>query len=120
MCGAYIGAYRRAAKQQGERELHELALKEKRAWALAQQAAILLREQFGAERVVVFGSLVHDGCFTPWSDVDIAAWGLRPQDTLHAIGRVMDLDAEIELNLVDVGTCSSSLLGTIEKEGVAL
>ena len=92
----------------------------KRAWALARQAAVLLREEFAVERVVVFGSLVHEGCFTPWSDVDIAAWGIRPQDTFRAMGRVMDLDAEIELNLVDVGTCSDSLLMTIEQEGVAL
>lgn len=115
-----ISAYRRAAKRQSERELHELALREKRAWALARQAAKLLREQFGAEKVVVFGSLVHAGCFTPWSDVDIAAWGLRPQDTIRAIGRIMDMDGEIELNLVDVGTCSTSLLATIEKEGLEL
>ena len=57
---------------------------------------------------------------TPWSDVDIAAWGIQPRDTFRAIGMVMDLDAEIELNLVDVGACSASLLATIEREGVAV
>jgi predicted nucleotidyltransferase len=70
--------------------------------------------------VVVFGSLVHRGCFTPWSDVDLAAWGVRPEETFRAIGTVMDLDAEIEINLVDVETCSSSLLTMIEQEGVDL
>ena len=70
--------------------------------------------------MVVFGSLVHKGCFTPWSDVDIAAWGIRPQDTIHAIGKVMDVDTEMELNLVDVQTCSDSLLATIERDGVEL
>jgi predicted nucleotidyltransferase len=115
-----IAMYRAAARRQGEQEQRELAQREKRAWALARRAAALLREQFEAERVVVFGSLVHRGCFTPWSDVDLAAWGIQPQDTFRAIGMVMDLDAEIELNLVDVGTCSTALLATIEQEGVAL
>jgi predicted nucleotidyltransferase len=112
--------YRDAARRRDEQEHRKLAKREKRAWALARRAATLLREQFGAERVVVFGSLAHKGCFTPWSDVDIAAWGIQPQDTFRAIGRVMDMDAEIELNLVDVGACSVSLLTTIEREGVDL
>jgi predicted nucleotidyltransferase len=77
-----------------------------------------LRRQFGVERVVVFGSLVHPGSFTPWSDVDIAAWGLRPDDTFRAIGVAMDVAPEIAVNLVDVGTCRASLLGVIEAEGV--
>lgn len=115
-----VATYRRAARRRHEQELRELALREKRAWALARRAANLLREQFGADQVVVFGSLVHGGCFTPWSDVDIAAWGIHPQDTFRAIGRVMDMDAEIELNLLDAGTCSTSLLATIEREGVDL
>jgi predicted nucleotidyltransferase len=115
-----IATYRAAARRRGEQEQRELAQREKRAWALARRAAALLREQFEAERVVAFGSLVHKGCFTPWSDVDIAAWGIQPQDTFRAIGLVMDMDAEIELNLVDVGTCSTSLLATIEREGVPL
>lgn len=65
------------------------------------EATALLREKFGATRVVVFGSLVREGCFTPWSDVDVGAWGLRPEDTFRVIGTVQ-LDSEIEVNLVDV------------------
>ncbi len=115
-----VATYRAAARRRREQEQRELALREKRAWELARRAATLLREQFEAKRVVVFGSLVHNGCFTPWSDVDIAAWGISPQDTFRAIGAVMDLDAEIEVNLVDVKACSASLLMTIEREGVDL
>lgn len=115
-----VADYRTAARRRSEQEGLELTLREERAWALARQAAALLREQFGVEQVVVFGSLVHKGCFTPWSDVDIATWGLFPKDTFRAIGSVADIDAEIDLNLVDTGTCSSSLLKTIEKEGVPL
>ncbi len=112
--------YRAGARRRWEQEQRQLATREKRAWELARRAAALLREQFGATRVAVFGSLVHKKCFTPWSDVDVAAWGIRPEDTFRAIGAVMDIDAEIEVNLVDVGTCRSSLLTIIEAEGVPL
>lgn len=112
--------YRAAARRRLEQEQQELEQKEKRAWELAHRAAALLRERFGASRVVVFGSLVHKGCFSPWSDVDVAAWGIRLEDTFRAIGAVMDLDAEIEVNLVDVNTCRPAVLVSIEREGVEI
>jgi predicted nucleotidyltransferase len=114
-----VAVYRAAARRRHEQEQRELASRETRAWELAGQAATLLREKFEAKRVMVFGSLVHRGCFTPWSDVDIAAWGILPQDTFRAMGTVAEIGigAEIELNLVDVGTCSVALLETIERDG---
>ena len=115
-----IDVYRAAARRRRERERRELAQREKSAWELARRAATILRVQFGATRVMAFGSLVHEGCFTPWSDVDIAAWGIPIEDTFQAIGVVMDMSGEIEVNLVAVGACSPSLRSTIECEGVEL
>jgi len=115
-----MDAYRAAARRRREQEGRELAQREKRAWELARRAAALLREQFGATRVMLFGSLANAGCFTPWSDVDLAAWGIRLEDTFRAIGAVMDIDAEIEVNLVDVNTCRPELLVSIEQEGIEL
>lgn len=115
-----MAVYRAAARRRQEQEQQELARLQERAWQAARRAAKLLKEQFGAMRVVVFGSLVHRNCFTRWSDVDIAAWGIRPEDTFRAIGAVMDIDAEPKVNLVDVGACRSLLLSTIEQEGVEL
>jgi predicted nucleotidyltransferase len=115
-----IAAYRAAARARRERERRELAQREERAWEPARRAAALLRQQFGATRVVALGSLSRSGCFTPWSDVDLAAWGIRPEDTFRAIGAVMDLGSEIEINLVDVNTCTPQLLAAIEQESVDL
>ncbi|HHY94935.1 MAG TPA: nucleotidyltransferase domain-containing protein [Firmicutes bacterium] len=114
-----IEAYRRSALLR-EREWRVPEERMARAWDLARKAAALLREKFGATRVVVFGSLLREGCFTPWSDVDVAAWNLRPEDTFRAIGTVYELDPEIEVNLVDVNACSPSLRAIIEAEGVDL
>ncbi len=115
-----VAAFRVAAWRRHEREQKELMLREERAWMLAHRTAALVREQFDAQRVALFGSLVHEGCFTQWSDVDIAVWGIRAEDTLRAIGAAMDLDGKIEVNLVDAATCSISLLATIEQEGIGL
>lgn len=115
-----VAIYRATAKRR--RELDRPAELERRkvGWAAAHQAAALLRERYNATRVVVFGSLVHDGRFTRWSDVDIAAWGLDARDSLFALGAVMDLDVGIEVNLVDVNTCTPALLAVIEEDGVEI
>jgi predicted nucleotidyltransferase len=80
----------------------------------------LLREKYHVSRVVAFGSLVRKDMFTPWSDVDIAAWGIAPDETFRAIADVLFLSSHIEVNLVDVNTSSASLLAAIEREGVDL
>jgi predicted nucleotidyltransferase len=115
-----VAMYHAMAKRR--RELARPAELERRkvGWTAARQAAELLRTQYNATRVVVFGSLVHDGRFTRWSDVDIAAWGLAAKDSLSALGAVMDLDVGIEVNLVDVNTCTPELLAVIEEDGIEI
>ena len=54
-----IDTYRAAARRRQEQEQRELACREEQAWELARHAAALLRREFGATRVMVFGSLVH-------------------------------------------------------------
>ena len=112
--------YRATARRRLEDQRRRLGGWRERAWAAARRAAALLRSDFGATRVLVFGSLTNEGSFTRWSDVDIAAWGIRKEDTLRAIGATMAVDAEIQVNLVDANACRPLLLESIESEGIAL
>ncbi len=111
---AYIETLRR--RDRAERKCAQKRYE--RAWELARQAAEVLRRDFGATRVVVFGSLLRPSMFGKHSDVDIAAWGIQPHDTLRAMSAVAYLDEEIEVNLVDVNTCKPGILQVIEREGV--
>jgi predicted nucleotidyltransferase len=115
-----IAVYQAAAKRKWQESQAERIQRQKRAWELAQIAAALLKEQFKATKVMVFGSLIWNDCFTLWSDVDIAAWGISPDQTLRAMEAVRDLDEAIEVNLVDVKTCTPTLLTNIEREGILL
>ncbi len=114
--------YRKMARLRHEQEQARLQAalqaRETLAWQLARRAAQLLRENFGASRVVVFGSLVQPGMFSLYSDVDLAAWGIAPEDTFRAIGAVYDLSGEIELNLVDVAVARPSVYRAILAQGV--
>ena len=113
-----LAQYRRTAISRQKTRMSKVKSRMKKGWKLARKAAKILREQYHAQRVVVFGSLLHEARFTQWSDVDIAAWGIPPEQTFRAIGAVMDLNSSLEINLVDVNICSSSLLKAIEQEAV--
>ena len=112
--------YLRTACRRAQAERQAVVERRARAWELACQAARLLRERYAAPRVVVFGSLVHEGRFTLRSDVDLAAWGIPWPDYLHALGEVQDLEPDLEVNLVDVASCRPALREAIEREGVEL
>jgi len=112
--------YKRTARARHRAERKRRDAQHTRAWRLARQAATLLKAEYGAQRVMVFGSLTHPDRFTQWSDVDLAAWGLTPTNWLRAIGAGKGLSREIELNLVDVACCSPELLAMIERDGVLL
>lgn len=113
-----IAIYHATAQKRLQQERLERSQRCEAAWQLARQAAFVLRAQFKVTRVVVFGSLARGHGFTRWSDIDVAAWGIAPEDTFRAMGVVMDLGADISVNLVDVNTARPSLLAAIERDGV--
>lgn len=112
--------YKRAARARWQREQRQREKRREHAWQLAREAAALLKREYGVQRVVVFGSLVHPDRFTLRSDVDLAAWGLTSANWLRAMGAVRYLSDEIEVKLVDVSCCSPALVAAIEREGVPL
>ena len=117
---ADMAGYRASAQARWRSERAQRDRRRQRAWRLAEQAAALLKAQYGVEQVSVFGSLTHPDRFTEWSDVDLAAWGLTTANWLKASAAVRALASDIELNVVDVSVCSSELLAAIVREGVPL
>lgn len=91
-----------------------------RALETAHRLADLLRRRFGAARVVLFGSLVRTGWFTPWSDIDLAAWGIPADYFYLAVAAVTGESDEFSVDLVDPEICSPRLLQRIERDGVEL
>ena len=100
----------------------EVTRRWEQAWDIARRSARLLKEQFGASRVVVFGSLVHRAWFTPWSDVDLAVWGIPAGKFYRAIGAVHDLGAAagFKIDVVDPAECNREMVQSIQTEGVEL
>ena len=98
----------------------QTAERQEQAWELARIVASLLREEFGAKRVVVFGSLVDSNWFSPWSDIDLAAWGIPVHQFYRAVGAVTGISQDFRVELVDPDNCRQSIRQSIECEGVDL
>ena len=90
------------------------------AWKVARRAAQMLRERFGATRVVAFGSLTQGAWFTVWSDIDLAAWGIPPDTFYRAVAWVTGLSSEFEIDLVAMEDCRAALRQAILDEGIDL
>lgn len=104
----YIATARRQQQQE------QVALQQQRSQflAIAQTAAQILREEFGASRVVVFGSVLDKTSFHATSDLDLAVWGLPSASYIKALARLMTL-SDCTIDLVEAETASPAVLAGI-------
>jgi predicted nucleotidyltransferase len=115
-----LRSYRAGLKSRTLALAERRAQRREHAWLVAKEAAALLRERYGATRVVVFGSLAEGTHFTERSDIDLATAGLRPADHLGALGRLLMLSPDFEFDLVDLAACPGGLRDAILSGGVEL
>lgn len=106
-----------ARKQRADAQSEERWLQARR---VAQEAAKLLREEFGAEEVLLFGSSVRRSWFTVWSDIDLAVRGVPPDRYFSAVAAVTGLSPDFQIDLVDLEDCRADLRSVIERDGIVL
>jgi predicted nucleotidyltransferase len=92
------------------------------AWKMARIASKILKEKYGAKKVLLFGSLANDKRFTPWSDIDLSVSGLPPQSYYRAAGEIMDLGLAkgIKIDVLDKADCPPRMKKRISTEGIEL
>ncbi len=94
--------------------------RKQRAWLAARRAAATLKSDWGATRVLLYGSLAHDAWWHEHSDVDLAAEGIAPEDFWRAWGAVEHLGQGIEINLAPWESLKESVKQSVLREGVEL
>ncbi len=112
--------YRATAQQRETTRQANLEAHRERALAVARYAADLLRQEFSAGTVLLFGSLARGGPTSLRSDVDLAVSDLASDRFFVAVGRLQALDAAISVDLVRLEEAPLPLRAAIEREGVAL
>jgi predicted nucleotidyltransferase len=88
--------------------------------AVAEAAAQILRRQFSAEKIVLFGSWLTPGLLRRQSDIDLAVWGLADQGYAQAVRAVSSLSSTVAIDLVQVESAQPSLQWVIAQRGVVL
>ena len=113
--------YLEAARQQPVTEL-TAAMQQRREHLLHRvgEAAAAIKARYGAERVVLFGSLAHAAWFVPNSDVDLAVEGLKNEDYWGAWRLVEEIIGDRTVDLVELETAGESLKQSIQRHGIDL
>ncbi len=115
-----MAAYRATARQREAQARQEQKRRAQRAWIVAREAAALLKERFGAQRVVPYGSLARDNYSHHRSDIDLAVKGIASRDFWCAWAALDRIGADFEIDLVDMEDATPALRSQIEGEGIVL
>lgn len=112
--------YRITAHQRDAKRRERMEARRRVAWEIAQRAAALLKVDYGASRVVLFGSLSRDEPFSSHSDIDLAVWGLDERVYYRVVSRLLDLDPSISVDLLRAEALRDDLIHAIETTGMEL
>ena len=107
-----------AARANREQFLLEMQQRQKEGFDIAQKCAHLLKEKYGATKVVLFGSLLNHQKMTPYSDIDLAVWNFPEKDYFKALAD-LDYGHSFEIDLVEIEKARPYLLEAIH-QGVEL
>ncbi len=59
------------------------------AYSIAEECAKLLKDEYGAKKVYLIGSLADEERYTEYSDIDLAVVGLSPSSYFKALATLM-------------------------------
>ncbi|MDB9525098.1 nucleotidyltransferase domain-containing protein [Oscillatoria sp. CS-180] len=109
-----MAEYRAAAKRRHQDKRDRLKVRYQLAQQVAQQAAEMLKQDFQADRVVLFGSMLSDEFVHERSDIDLVAWGINPSEYYRAVGRLQGLDSRFAIDLIEGEAIPPRLVSAIE------
>lgn len=113
-------AYKKTAVVREAWRKEALDDRRRQAWEVAQKAAQFLYQNYGASRVILFGSLAHGYWFHQRSDIDLAVEGISFSTFFRAWAALDSMSSGFEVNLVALEDATERLLAEIAVYGVEL
>ena len=112
--------YRQTLRRRDATDREQQKHARRQARADARRASDLLKTDFGADRVVVLGSVARNERLSPHSDLDLGVQGLSGMDYYEAVARVQSVSEQRSVDLVRLESCRHSLRQRIEESGIEL
>ena len=103
-----------AAREQRPQRLAQMQARQQLGIEVAYKCARILKVEFGAQRVVLFGSMLNPARMTWRSDIDLAVWGLPEKDLFRA-GAAIERGHDFSIDLVEVQHARPHILKAIEQ-----
>lgn len=112
--------YRQTARRRRAEEAARLDERFQLGRTIAGQLADLLRRDFGAARVALFGSLTDRDLFHQRSDIDLAVWGIPEESYLKAVAAVTGFTTAFAVDLIRMEEATERLIRLVREEGIPL
>ncbi len=88
--------------------------------AIVREVAGVLKRDFGASRVVLFGSLSHQAWWSEHSDIDIAVDGIKGAAYWQAWHKAEEMLPQRKIDLVDLQMTTPGMKKSIDYSGIEL
>ena len=115
-----LAEYKRGALARALRNRNDDSAHYERAWDFARDASKLLKEEYGARRVLAFGSLLYREEFGTLSDIDLAVEGISWPAYFRAWSAIELLTHEFGIDLIDLSIVSDRFRERVTSEGKSL
>lgn len=118
---ASLEKYRDTLHRRAEQRRRNEIIRRRQARRAASRVARLLRESYGASRVVLFGSMAREeGALGPRSDIDLAVWGFSGGSYYEAVARAQEEASPFKVDLIRMERSSPSMQASVRREGVEI
>lgn len=101
-----------AAREQRPQMLVEMKQRQQQGLEVARKAAQILKQEFGARRVVLFGSMLDYERMWWGSDIDLAVWELPEEDYFKA-GAAIERFHNFSIDLVEIQNARPHILDAV-------
>ncbi len=102
------------AQSQRTARLATMKQRQQQGFFIAKSSAEILKKQFGVKRVVLFGSMLESENLSPYSDIDLAVWGLSP-NALFRAGATIEKGHDFKIDLVEAEKAKPYIKQAIDK-----
>ena len=103
-----------AGREQRPQRLVQMKERQQLGIEVAHECARILKAEFGATKVVLFGSMLNPERMTRRSDIDLAVWELPEKDFFKA-GAAIERGHDFSIDLVEVQHARPHILKAIEQ-----
>ncbi|RJQ44450.1 MAG: hypothetical protein C4538_10550 [Nitrospiraceae bacterium] len=86
----------------------------------AGKVAILLKEKYGAKRVIIFGSSVRKAYMHEGSDIDLLVEGIKKEDFLHAGFDACTAAVPFDVDIIPIETAHAYIVEAAIRDGMEL